>query len=47
MAKFIDFDEAEKRRTLEGESEEVIRVPLPKKNELMGVVEKLLGNARR
>ncbi|MBD3311943.1 translation initiation factor eIF-1A [archaeon] len=30
-------------RTAEGE---IIRVPLPKKDELMGVVEKLLGNAR-
>jgi len=45
MAKFIDFDEVEKERTYEGE-EEVIRVPLPKKDQLMGVVEKLLGNAR-
>jgi len=26
--------------------DEIIRVPLPKKGELMGIVEKLLGNAR-
>lgn len=30
-------------RTAEGE---IIRVPLPKENQLLGVVEKLLGNAR-
>ena len=44
MAKFIDFDEEEE--IIEQGGEEVIRVPLPKGNELMGVVDKLLGNAR-
>ncbi len=38
---FVDFDQKE-----ENEEEEVIRVKLPQKGELIGVVEKLLGNAR-
>ncbi|MFA5405787.1 MAG: translation initiation factor eIF-1A [Candidatus Nanoarchaeia archaeon] len=43
MAEFEDFDS----EVLEAESEEgIVRVKLPGHGELIGVVEKLLGNAR-
>ncbi len=46
MAEFIDFDEPEVNDEGVTDGEEVIRVQLPKGDELIGVVEKLLGNAR-
>ncbi len=42
MSEFIDFDEEFK----EDNSSEVIRAPLPREGELIGIIESLLGNAR-
>ena len=39
---FVDFNKKEE----DEQQEEVIRVKLPEKGEIIGVVEKLLGNAR-
>jgi len=44
MAKFEDFDQETEGQVQVGE--EFIRVPLPRKGEFIGIVEKLLGSAR-